>query len=53
MREGAALDCEAQVVEKLLVLMLKAAKGLHKANCMALITLKSLKHGSFKSNTQA
>ena len=50
--EGAALDCEAQVAEKLLALTLKAAKDLHKAKRKALITFESLKHSSFKSNAQ-
>ena len=50
--EGAALDYEAQVVEKLLALTLKAAKDLHKVNGKALITFESPKHGSFKSNAQ-
>ena len=50
--EGAALKYEAQVVEKLLALTLKAAKDLHKVNGKALITLESPKHGSFKSNAQ-
>ena len=43
---------EAQVVEKLLALTLKAAKDLHKVNGKALITFESPKHGSFKSNAQ-
>ena len=50
--EGAALDYEAQVVEKLLALTLKAAKELHKVNGKALIMFESPKHGSFKSNAQ-
>ena len=50
--EGAALDYEAQVVEKLLALTLKAAKDLHKVNSRALITFESPKHGLFKSNAQ-
>ena len=50
--EGAAIDYEAQVVEKLLALTLKAAKDLHKVNGKALITFESPKHGSFKSNAQ-
>ena len=50
--EGAALDCEAQVVEKLLALTLKAAKDLHTINGKALITFESPKHGLFKSNAQ-
>ena len=37
---------------KLLALALKAAKDLHRGNCKALITFESLKHSSFKSNTQ-
>ena len=36
--EGAALDYEAQIVEKLLALTLKAAKDLHRVNSKALIT---------------
>ena len=39
-------------MEKLLVLTLKAAKDLHKANCKALITFESPKHSLFKSNAQ-
>ena len=50
--EGAAIDNEAQVVEKVLTLTLKAAKDLHKVNGKALITFESPKHGSFKSNAQ-
>ena len=50
--EGAAIDYEAQVVEKLLTLTLKAAKDLHKVNSKALITFELPKHGSFKSNAQ-
>ena len=50
--EGAALEYEAQVVEKLLALTPKAAKDLHKVNGRALITFESPKHGSFKSNAQ-
>ena len=50
--EGAALDYEAQVVEKLLALALKAAKDLHKPNGKAPITFESPKHGSFKSIAQ-
>ena len=50
--EGATLDYEAQVVEKLLALTLKAAKDLHNINVEALITFESPKHGSFKSNAQ-
>ena len=50
--EGAALDYEAQVVEKLLALTLKAAKDLHKVNGKAMITFESPKHGSFRSNAQ-
>ena len=42
--KGAALEDEAQVVEKLLALTLKAAKDLHKANGRALITFKSPHH---------
>ena len=50
--EGAALEYEAQVVEKLLALTPKAAKDLHKVNGRALITFESPKHGSFKSDAQ-
>ena len=50
--EGAALDYEAQVVEKLLALTSKAAKDLHKVNGKALSIFESPKHGSFKSNAQ-
>ena len=46
------MDYEAQVVEKLLALTLKAAKDLHKVNGKTLITFESPKHGSFKSNAQ-
>ena len=49
---GAALEYEAQVMEKLLALTLKAAKDLHRENCKALLTFKSPKQGSFKSNAQ-
>ena len=50
--EGAALDYEAQVVEKLLTLTLKVVKDLHKVNGKAMIMFESPKHGSFKSNAQ-
>ena len=50
--EGAALDYEAQVMEKMLALTLKAAKDLHQVNCKALITFKLPQHSSFKSNAQ-
>ena len=50
--EEAALDYKPQTMEKLLALTLKAAKDLHRANCKALITFKSPKHGSVKSNAQ-
>ena len=39
-------------MEKLLALTLKAAKDLHRENCKALLTFKSPKQGSFKSNAQ-
>ena len=48
----AALEYEAQVVEKLLALTLKATKESHKINNKALITFESPQHGSFKSNAQ-
>ena len=50
--EGAALEYEAQVMEKLLALTLKAVKDLHQGKCKALTPFDLPKHGSFKSNAQ-
>ena len=50
--EGAALEYEAQVVEKLLALTLKAAKDLHKVNGKAMITFESPR-GEYAFNLQA